>query len=263
MKSARRLLRSSARRAERRFLAEGAPAVGEALAVPGCVVEVFATYDAQRRHPELAAMCAKSGVDWRVADERAVGSLSDTVTPQGLVAVCRLPEHGLAEVLAGAPRLIAVCASTRDPGNAGTVVRSADAAGASAVVFVGDCVDPYNGKALRASTGSVFHLPVVRGVSLSTAGHDLRAAGLQLLAADGSGSASLDDVSDRGLLAAPTAWIFGNEAWGTPPADLDEADLVVRIPIYGRAESLNLATAAALCLYASARAQRGAAQEPH
>lgn len=154
------------------------------------------------------------------------------------------------------PALVAVCASIRDPGNAGTVLRCADAAGAAAVVFAGDSVDPYNGKAVRASAGSVFHLPVVTGGPLRAVGSAIAAAGMQLLAADGSGRETLDDVRDRGLLTARTAWMFGNEAWGMPNGDLALAHLVVRIPIYGRAESLNLATAAALCLYASARAQR-------
>lgn len=258
MKSARRLLGRSQRAAEGVFLAEGAAAVREALEAAGCVVEIFATYDADRRHLDLVELCTSAGVPWRVAEERAVASLSDTVTPQGLVAVCRRPEHRLDSVLATAPTLVAVCASIRDPGNAGTVVRTADAVGAAAVIFAGDCVDPYNGKAVRASTGSVFHLPVVHSRALSEVCGDLRAAGLRLLAADGSGSATLDDVSDRGLLSGPTAWLFGNEAWGMPPAELALADLVIRIPIYGRAESLNVASAAALCLYASARAQRRA-----
>lgn len=256
MKAARRLLRRPARTSDRRFLAEGGAAVREALGEPGRVAEAFATYDAGLRHRDLIELCARAGIPWRVADDGALASLSETVSPQGLVAVCHLPAYRLVDVLAGGPVLVAVCASIRDPGNAGTVIRSADAAGAAAVVFAGDCVDPYNGKAVRASVGSVFHLPVVTGVSLAVARSELRAAGLQLLAADGSGRASLDDVSDRGLLAKPTAWVFGNEAWGMPVADLASADLVVRVPIYGRAESLNLATAAALCLYASARAQR-------
>jgi RNA methyltransferase, TrmH family len=238
------------------FLAEGAVAVREALGEARRVVEVFGTDEAERRHRDLREICAGADVPWRVTDERAVASLSETVSPQGLVAVCRRPDPRLEDVLAGAPALVAVCASIRDPGNAGTVVRCADAAGAAAVVFAGDFVDPYNGKAVRASAGSVFHLPVVTSGTLGAVASALSTAGMQLLAADGSGHATLDDVQDRGLLTSPTAWMFGNEAWGMPRADLHLADLVVRIPIYGRAESLNLATAAALCLYASARAQR-------
>jgi RNA methyltransferase, TrmH family len=256
VQAARRLLRRSTRSSEGLFLAEGAAAVREAVADPARVVEVFATVEAEHRFPDIRDACRFGDVPWRHTDQRATAALSETVTPQGLVAVCRRPERGLGSVLAAAPALVAVCAAIRDPGNAGTVIRTADAAGASAVVFAGDCVDPYNGKAVRASVGSVFHLPIVTGTTVSTVSSELTAAGLQLLAADGSGSTTLDDVQDQGLLTAPTAWIFGNEAWGMPPADLAFADLVVRIPIYGLAESLNLATAAALCLFASARAQR-------
>ena len=148
-------------------------------------------------------------------------------------------------------------ASVRDPGNAGTVLRAADAAGAQAVLFSDASVDPYNGKAVRASAGSLFHVPLVAGVRLEQAAGALRAAGLRILAADARGGRTLDDLSPAEL-AAPTAWVFGNEAWGMPEAVLALADESVAVPIYGRAESLNLATAAAVCLYASARAQRGA-----
>ncbi len=255
VKAARRLTRRAARSTERRFLAEGPQAVREALESPDNVEAVFATYDASRRHPELIDRCS-AAVPWRLADEAALASLSDAVTPQGVVAVCRMREHALAEILAAPPRLLAVCASIRDPGNAGTVIRCADAAGAGAVLFTGDAVDPYNGKAVRASAGSLFHLPVITGLDLAEAVVQLRRAGLQVLAADGSGSITIDEMLDQDLLSTPTAWVFGNEAWGLPGSDLERADRVVRIPIFGRAESLNLATAAAVCLYASARAQR-------
>ncbi len=178
------------------------------------------------------------------------------MTPQGLIAVCRLPDAELPELAGSRPGLIAVCAAVRDPGNAGTVIRCADAAGAGGVVFAGDCVDPFNGKAVRASAGSIFHLPVVVDVPLGAVVATLRSVGMQIVAADGSGELTLDQAEDEGVLARPTAWMFGNEAWGLPAADLALCDLGVRVPIYGRAESLNLATAAAVCLYASARAHR-------
>jgi TrmH family RNA methyltransferase len=134
------------------------------------------------------------------------------------------------------------------------VIRCADAAGASAVVLAGDSVDLYNPKTIRASVGSAFHLPVAVERDPVAAVHAAQAAGLTVLAADMDGDADLFDADD--LLARPTAWLFGNEAWGLPAALAAEADHVVSIPIFGRAESLNLSTAAALCLYASARAQR-------
>jgi TrmH family RNA methyltransferase len=151
-----------------------------------------------------------------------------------------------------------VCADVRDPGNAGTVIRTADAAGADAVVLAGHSVDPYNPKTIRATVGSLFHLPLALEPDPAAAVAALRAAGLTVLAADGAGELGLDDAVDDGLLDGPTAWLFGNEAWGLPPELAELADHRVAIPLHGRAESLNLSTAAAVCLYASARAHRPA-----
>ena len=151
---------------------------------------------------------------------------------------------------------MALCADVRDPGNAGTVIRCADAAGAGGVLLTGSSVDPYNGKAVRASAGSLFHLPLALDLRTADAVGALQRAGITVLAADGAGELDLDDAADDGLLAGPTAWLFGNEAWGLPDDVAALADHRVRIPVHGRAESLNLASAAAVCLYASARAQR-------
>jgi TrmH family RNA methyltransferase len=152
------------------------------------------------------------------------------------------------------PSLVAICADVRDPGNAGTVIRTADAAGADGVVLAGSSVDAYNAKTVRATVGSLFHLPVVVEPDVAAAVAAARASGLTVLAADGDGETSLDVAGD--LLGRRTAWLFGNEAWGLPPEVAALADHRIRIPIHGRAESLNLSTAAALCLYASASAHR-------
>jgi TrmH family RNA methyltransferase len=232
-----------------RFLAEGPQAVRSALAA-GVVLELFGTAEALSRHADLAALAPEVSP---VTDD-AVAALAETVRPQGLVAVCAQVDLPLADALAKRPRLIAVAVEIRDPGNAGTVLRTADAAGAGAVVFAGEAVDPYNGKCVRASAGSLFHTDVVRARSLDL--DDLRVAGLRILAATGHGDADLDELQDDGTLAAPTAWLFGSEAHGLPADLLARADRRVRVPIYGGAESLNLAAAAAICLYASARALR-------
>jgi TrmH family RNA methyltransferase len=152
-----------------------------------------------------------------------------------------------------------VLAHARDPGNAGTVIRAADAAGAGGVLLTGESVDPYNGKCVRASAGSLFHLPLAAGVPIDATVTALKARGLTVLAADGHGGLDLDTAIDDGRLDGPTAWLFGNEAWGLPAETRALADDVVRVPIHGAAESLNLATAAAVCLYASARAHRNSA----
>ena len=256
VKAARRLARRVSRAEQRLFLAEGPQAVREALTVPDCVVEIFAVAATGSAHADIRRAAEGQDVPWRLADGAALASLAETVNPQGLVAVCRFLDRPLFEVMAAVPKLIAICADVRDPGNAGTVIRCADAAGAGAVVLTGTSVDPYNGKVVRATVGSLFHLPLV--IHAETAGliAALHAGGVTVLAADGAGELDLDDAVDDGLLAKPTAWLFGNEARGLP-ADLAAlADHRIRIPIHGRAESLNLATAAAVCLYASARAQR-------
>jgi TrmH family RNA methyltransferase len=240
----------------RRFLAEGPQAVREALRRPGVVDQVFSTAAGLERHGELEQLAHDGGIRWQLVDEGAMAALAETVTPQGIVAVCAFVDVPLDDVLATSPRLVAVCADMRDPGNAGSVIRAADAAGADAVILAGTSVDPYNGKTVRASVGSIFHVPLVVGVSSHDAIARLRAAGVGILAAAGGGE-NLDDLLDAGSLSDPTAWLFGNEASGLPSAATDLADRVVGIPLYGQAESLNLATAAAVCLYASARAQRG------
>lgn len=253
VRAARRLVRRSDREELGLFLAEGPQAVREALATPGVVREVFAVPDA---HGDLRRAASEAGIGWILVDDSALSSLADTVHPQGVVAVCRTLDTALSDVLRGSPRLLALCADIRDPGNAGTVTRTADAAGADGVLFLGHSVDPYNGKAVRASVGSLFHLPIVREESIPDAVSAVRGAGLTLLAADGAGEIDIDRAAEEGLLSGPTAWLFGNEAWGLDEETAALADHRVRVPIFGRAESLNLATAAALCLYASAREHR-------
>ncbi|MDQ0814391.1 TrmH family RNA methyltransferase [Streptomyces sp. B3I7] len=261
--AARRLGRRNFRGKERLFLAEGPQAVREAAGHRGAggeatLVELFATPDAVERYPDIVGAAREAGARVHLAGEEVIADISTTVTPQGLVGVCRFLDTPFAEILAARPRLVAVLAHVRDPGNAGTVLRCADAAGADAVVLTDASVDLYNPKAVRASVGSLFHLPVAVGVGVERAVGGLRDAGVRILAADGAGDDDLDDELDKGTMGTPTAWVFGNEAWGLPEETRALADAVVRVPIHGRAESLNLATAAAVCLYASARAQRAA-----
>lgn len=254
--AARRLHRRRDREATGRFLAEGPQAVREALARPGTVLELFGTPAALDRYRELAAQAAAADLPVSEVTDAALAGLAETVAPQGLIAVCHHLDLSLATALARAPRLVTVLADIRDPGNAGTVLRTADAAGAQMVVFAGTAVDPYNGKVVRASAGSLFHVDVVRAPDPLQVLADLRAAGLAVLATTGYGADDLDDLVDAGRLAAPTAWVFGSEAHGLPTELTAAAAARVRVPLHGRAESLNLAAAAAVCLYASARAQR-------
>jgi len=263
LKAARRLSKRAFRQRERAFLAEGPQAVAEAFHCGARITDLFVTVPARTRHHDLVAAMAAAGIPVHIVSGEVMDDLAQTVTPQGLLAVCGFVDVPLADVAQRAmtapraePALIALLANVRDPGNAGTVLRTADAAGAHAVVFADASVDPYNGKCVRASAGSLFHLPVVAGARLEDVVVTLREAGLRIVAADGRAGRSLDDPGVQARLAGPTAWMFGNEAWGLPPELVALADEPVAVPIYGRAESLNLAAAAAVCLYASARVQR-------
>jgi RNA methyltransferase, TrmH family len=262
IKAARRLTKRALRQHERAFLAEGPQAVSEALATGAHVTGLFVTAPAQARHADLVTRAQDAGVDVLLVSGEVMSELAQTVTPQGLLAVCDFVDVPLDRVTDGKPALVALLANVRDPGNAGTVLRTADAAGAGAVIFADASVDIYNGKCVRASAGSLFHLPVVAGVRLTEAVAALKAAGLRVLAADGRGSSTLDHPGTRAILGEPTVWLFGNEAWGLPDDLLALADRSVAVPIYGRAESLNLASAAAVCLYASAQAMAGRGEHP-
>ena len=231
-------------------MVEGPQAVREALAAGG-LLELF--HEAGRQD-DLVETARAQGVDVVEVSAPVLAALAGTVTPQGLVGVAPLLTVDLEQLRS--PRLVAVLDGVSDPGNAGTVLRTADAAGADAVVFTEGSVDPHNPKCVRATAGSLWHLPVVAGVALEDVVRRLRSNGLQVLATSGAGSEDLDDLADSGALAAPTAWVFGSEAAGLAPSALELADRSVRIPLHGRAESLNLAAAAAVCLYASARAHR-------
>lgn len=259
--AAHRLARRSFRGKERRFLAEGPQAVREAVAHPGgpagrTLVELYATPEAAERHADLVVSARAVSAQVLTATPEVVAEISDTVTPQGLVGICRFLDSPFDAVLAARPRLVAVLAHVRDPGNAGTVLRCADAMRRRRG-------DPHRrlGRPVQPQGR-----PRLGRQPLPSAGRRRRARrgrgggaarrGVRVLAADGAGDRDLDAELDEGTMNGPTAWIFGNEAWGLPEETRALADDVVRVPIHGRAESLNLATAAAVCLYASARQQR-------
>lgn len=256
--SASKLHRAAARRKAGAFLAEGANSV-EAAVTAGVATEVFMTPDALDRHAALVGKVSHAGITLSAVTERAMSGLSATVTPPGLVAVCRSIVHDASEPAASVnsarpnpPRIVAIGQALAEPGNVGTLIRAADALGADQVWLTADSADPEGPKAVRASAGSVFHMPVVRGIAVEDVPARVRDSGLTLLVATGDGD--IDITSRRGseLLAAPTAWVFGNEAHGVAAGLREAADAKVRIPLRGRAESLNIATAAAICLHSSA-----------
>jgi TrmH family RNA methyltransferase len=236
-----KLAKRGLREQRRRFLAEGAQATAEAVAT-GAAEHVFHVPGSTGRVPEVVEAARAAGLPVEAVSESVMARLTSAVTPQGVVVVARFVDVPLADL---APRTVPVLCSVRDPGNAGTILRSADAFGAAGVVFTTDSVDPYNAKAVRSSAGSVFHVPVVREVPATVAIEELRAAGATIVAATPDGKADITETD----LSGHTALLLGNEAWGLRPEVRALADASVRVPIVGRAESLNLAAAAAILLF--------------
>jgi TrmH family RNA methyltransferase len=227
VRAVRALSRRSVRSRTGRFVVDGPQGVREAVRYAARdVLDLYVAAGAAARHEEVVREALAAGVHVHDVDDAVLAAMSETDAPQGLLAVVRSPSPTLADVLAREPSLLVLLASVRDPGNAGTVVRGADAAGADAVV--------------------------VTGLAAEATLDALRAHGIRLLAADGAGGTLLPDAD----LTAPHAWVMGNEAWGLPATLRERCDDVVRVPIHGKAESLNLAMAATVCLYASAGVPR-------
>lgn len=252
-----KLVKKEARQETGLFLLEGPQGLKEAIDRPKLILEVFATEEAISRHEDLFQRLNQLRIETHVVSDSVLRALSDTNTPQGVVAVCQQFNVSLEDILATKPKLIALLSQIRDPGNAGTVLRAADAAGADAVLFTSASVDIYNPKVVRSTTGSLFHLPFAVDLDLAETIQALKSAGHQVLAADAAGR-PITALFDQGELVRETTWLFGNEAWGFSPEELALADQSVAVPIYGAAESLNLATAASVCLYLSAFEQNKA-----
>jgi TrmH family RNA methyltransferase len=245
--AAMRLKKRAYREEDHRFLVEGAQGVREALEPPIALETLFTT----AADDPLAVRARQLGVEVHHVAPELVARITSTVTPQPLVGIAPQRDVGLVELDASAP--LVLLHEVRDPGNAGTILRSADAAGAAGVVFTATSVDPYNPKTVRASAGSMFHVPIVRGVETGHAIEGLRARGVRVLAVDPAGEEDLY----RCDLGGPLAFVFGNEARGLPRDLVAAADTSVRVPHRGRAESLNLAAAATVCLFEHARRSGG------
>lgn len=240
------------------FVVEGPAAVEAALARG--VLEIYATQQASGRHAGILRAAQQQGARvWRVADA-VLDAMAETQHPQGLLAVCPLITVELSQALsrvgASATSCLVILDRVNDPGNAGTIIRTADAMGASAVILTEGSVDPHNGKCVRATAGSLFHLPIAADQPLDQVREAVRAAGLALVTADARGSLAAGTAQAQAVLSTPVAWVFGNEAHGVALELSGAAHASIAIPQYGGAESLNLAAAAAICLYETARAQR-------
>ena len=259
VRSVRALSRRAARERNGLFLAEGPQAVAEVVAhrpdvVKDLYFEAAVEGPAATRQAGILYAAREHGLSIREVSHDVLVAMSDVLAPQGVMAVCRPVDVRLDAVLDPPSRCVVILTNVRDPGNAGTVIRGADAAGADAVLLSDSSVDLYNPKVVRSTVGSLFHLPIVTNVPIGILLDRVRGAGLRLLAADGCGERLLGEID----LTGPHAWVMGNEAWGLDPDVRAECDEVVRVPIYGKAESLNLAMAATLCLYQSAGVQKRA-----
>jgi TrmH family RNA methyltransferase len=247
--AARRLRRRPSRDREGAFLVEGVIGVAGALSLGADVSAVFVAEDSAHVD-EMARLAAERRVPFFRASRRVIEALSDAATPQGVVAVAAAPGTKLEDLPRGIS-LVLVLADVRDPGNAGTLLRSALAAGAGAVVFCSGAVDPLNPKTVRASAGSLFHIPVVRGSTMEEATSVLKERGLRLVGADTSGTPAYETD-----LRAPVALVLGNEAWGLDPRHAGALDDWVSIPMPGPAESLNVGIAGSILLFEAARQRR-------
>jgi TrmH family RNA methyltransferase len=254
LKQLRRLSRRRAARQEHgAFVVEGPTLVAEALSAGLRVRELFTTPDPD---PTLVAAALAAGAEVHSVTASVLAGALDTVTPQGVAAIADRVEVSVDDAIAAAGRgpLALVLVGVSDPGNAGTLLRAAEAAGAAAVLFCGDSVDPGNPKCVRASAGALFHLPVAIGGEAEAVLERLRGAGVRTAATVVRGGTPYDAAD----LAGPVAFVLGNEAHGLPGSLDEHVDLRLTIPMGGRSESLNVAMAGAVLCFESLRQRRAA-----
>ena len=281
--AARKLLKSAGRRKEKKFLVEGFNGVEGALSA-GVAKEVFVADNAWDKFSTLRELAREQRIPVNVIDDKAASALSETVSHSGVFATCQLLSTSVESCInrgRSGRGLVAVGIDMSDPGNAGTFIRTADAVGADCVVFLGNSVDIHNGKTVRSAAGSVFRIPIGRERDIRNSLADLSSAGFQIVATTIDGETSLDDAADDAaqwrirraqrtevvwgtedmeaslnppMMVRSSAWLFGNEAHGLSSDVADFADVRVRIPIRGSAESFNVAGAAAITLYEASRA---------
>ena len=267
LQRAQRLHRREQRSRHGQTLVEGPQAVRELLAcAPRLTRDLYITDEAVERHGDVAELASAAGVWTHVLAAQDMRDLS--ADAQGVVAVISTPEAPGLNSLLGEASLVVATLDIADPGNLGTIIRTADAAGADAVVVGKASAELYSPKVMRSAAGSHFHVPCVAGIEASELAARAREAGLQVLTAEGTGEWELPvlvrEAAEAKILgAAPsgpdlrrrTLWFVGNEARGFAGCDFD-VDARVAVPLYGKAESLNVSTALAVCAYASAMAQR-------
>ena len=245
------LLNKRDRELRSEFLVEGAHGVEEVIA-SNLAKQIFVTKEFALTNNVLMSKAANARISIFETDTIAIEKLSDTLSPQGIVAVAAYVAKDLEKEDLVNANFVVVLSNVREPGNAGSIIRVADAAGADLVIFAGTCVDPHNGKVVRSSAGSIFNVKVRRADDVAETLRALTQTNHNIYIADGNAQMSWSDID----LKNPVAWVLGNEAWGVSNEDAPVGQRVA-IPIYGKAESLNVATAAALCLYETAKSRAG------
>ncbi len=241
------MARRATRQSENAFVLEGAKLLGEALATG---VEIESIFVAPGTDDPVVTTAATRGIRVYEFEAGVLERVAATVTPQPVMAVAPLLDRPMTAL--DTARFVVVLADVRDPGNAGTVLRSAEAAGAGAVVFCEGSVDVYNPKTVRSSAGSLFHVPIVLAPAPPVALRRLGEQGFVLVGTAMEGGA----VYDRCDLTRPVALVFGNEANGLNADSMSALDELVSIPIEGNSESLNVSMAASVLCFETARQRR-------
>ncbi|OGB87825.1 hypothetical protein A3H38_03780 [candidate division WOR-1 bacterium RIFCSPLOWO2_02_FULL_46_20] len=237
------LEKRSARKKEGKFVVEGPHLVEALLRSPGASENRFDFVIYSKNSPLLEKL---KGIDCYKVSPKQFADISEVESPQGILAVVREKKYGLKDVLGG---LIVFCAGVQDPGNLGTIIRTADAVGASGIILSKGTVDLYNSKVIRSSMGSIFHLPIVPVDDIAETVKALKSKHIKIVAADINGEKDYFLVEYK----EPTAILVGNEGAGLAAEVVKLADEVVKIPMPGKAESLNVGISTAVVLYEALR----------
>ena len=238
------------------FVVEGPQAVRSALNAGVPIRDLIVGEDAAGVFADVIAQADSRGITVTWATPPVLAAMAETNQPQGLIAVCPLLPEGSIDVVMAADGPVLLLDGVSDPGNVGTIIRTADAAGAAGVALTPGSADVHSGKVVRSTAGSLFHLPVLSGVDAADVAASARRHGRTVVVATGDGPTDLFAAVDSGLLGPRTCWIIGSEAHGVSAEAREVADEAVSIPMLGRAESLNAAVAAAVVLFVTAHAAR-------
>lgn len=234
------------RQQEGKFLVEGVRICREALLSDWQIEAAFVAqnFPESEHWLQFEELFKQRQIPYRVLAAAQFQRLADTETPQGIVLAIKIPQRELSQLNLRKAEFVVMLQGVRDPGNLGTIIRTADWYGVNAILLSDDCVEPYNPKVVRSTMGSIFHVPVVRLVNLHKALNVLKKHHFRIIAT----SVTHGKVVHRVQFKKPVALILGGEVSGVSPHLLDSADLTVRIWKYGKAESLNVAVAGGILM---------------